>query len=187
MKMFQNIDSATTRSSEDLWTEICSCLPAANQQEDSSSTFSDSFMGFCAETESESYSSSEHQYENQDGTVQNCIKPWAPLKDSEMYLASLERKLRKIKGMSQEVTAKDMLYTLAQAKKECWDRLLQELSEPEVYVEGQECDESTLEHFKRWLQPDKVAVSTEEVQCLIPRELNTEKQETEEESAAAEQ
>ncbi|XP_030070897.1 coiled-coil domain-containing protein 32 [Microcaecilia unicolor] len=187
MKMFQNIDSSTSRSSEDLWTEVCSYLPIADQQEDSSDAFSDSFMGFCVERECQSYLSTERQHEKQDGAFQNCIKPWAPLKDSEMYLASLERKLRKIKGISQEVTSKDMLYTLAQAKKECWHRLLQETSEPEVYVEGQECDESTLEHFKRWLQPDKVAISTEEMQCLIPQELSTERLETEEESAAAEQ
>lgn len=29
---------------------------------------------------------------------------------------------------------------------------------------------STLEQLKRWLQPDKVAVSTEEVQLLLPPE-----------------
>ena len=46
---------------------------------------------------------------------------------------------------------------------------------------------STLEHLKRWLQPDKVAISTEEVQCLIPPESQPEKQETEEEPPAAEQ
>ncbi|XP_069601399.1 coiled-coil domain-containing protein 32-like [Ranitomeya imitator] len=29
---------------------------------------------------------------------------------------------------------------------------------------------SKLEHLKRWLQPEKVAISAEEVQCLIPGE-----------------
>lgn len=46
---------------------------------------------------------------------------------------------------------------------------------------------STLEHLKRWLQPDKVAINTEEVQYLIPPESQPEKQETEEEPPAAEQ
>ncbi|XP_029454416.1 coiled-coil domain-containing protein 32 isoform X2 [Rhinatrema bivittatum] len=141
MKMFQDFDSATTRSSQDLWTEICPCLPTAGQQDDCRDAFSDSFMGSCAHRESQSSSSSEHQYDQKDGAFQDCVKPWAPLKDSEVYLASLEGKLRRIKGMSQEVTSKDMLRTLAQAKKECWDRFLQETFESEVYLEGQECDE----------------------------------------------
>ncbi|KFP75249.1 Uncharacterized protein C15orf57, partial [Apaloderma vittatum] len=118
---------------------------------------------------------------------QTSLKPWAPLSDSEVYLASLERRLRRIKGLSQEVTSKDMLRTLSQAKKECWDRFLQEKFESELYVEGHDSDESTLEHLKRWLQPDKVAISTEEVQYLIPPDPQPEKQEAEEEPPAAEQ
>ncbi|KFZ51580.1 Uncharacterized protein C15orf57, partial [Antrostomus carolinensis] len=98
-----------------------------------------------------------------------------------------ERRLMRIKGLSQEVTSKEMLRTLSQAKKECWDRFLQEKFESEFYVEGHDSDESTLEHLKRWLQPDKVAINTEEVQCLIPPEPQPEKQETEEEPPAAEQ
>lgn len=46
---------------------------------------------------------------------------------------------------------------------------------------------STLEHLKRWLQPDKVAISSEEMQYLIPLEAHMEKQESEEESMAVEQ
>ncbi|XP_009865617.1 PREDICTED: uncharacterized protein C15orf57 homolog, partial [Apaloderma vittatum] len=122
-----------------------------------------------------------------EGSFQTSLKPWAPLSDSEVYLASLERRLRRIKGLSQEVTSKDMLRTLSQAKKECWDRFLQEKFESELYVEGHDSDESTLEHLKRWLQPDKVAISTEEVQYLIPPDPQPEKQEAEEEPPAAEQ
>lgn len=47
----------------------------------------------------------------------------------------------RIKGLSQEVTSKDMLHTLAQAKKECWDRFLQEKSESDFYMDGTEPDE----------------------------------------------
>lgn len=46
---------------------------------------------------------------------------------------------------------------------------------------------STLEHLKRWLQPDRVAISTEEVQYLIPLEGQVENHEPEEESMAIEQ
>ncbi|NXR08140.1 CCD32 protein, partial [Semnornis frantzii] len=98
-----------------------------------------------------------------------------------------ERRLMRIKGLTEEVTSKDMLHTLSQAKKECWDRFLQEKFESEFYLEGHDTDESTLEHLKRWLQPDKVAISSEEVQCLIPPEPQPEKQEPQEEPPAAEQ
>ncbi|XP_009999763.1 PREDICTED: uncharacterized protein C15orf57 homolog [Chaetura pelagica] len=98
-----------------------------------------------------------------------------------------ERRLMRIKGLSQEVTSKEMLHTLSQAKKECWDRFLQEKFESEVFVEGNDSDESTLEHLRRWLQPDKVAISREEVQCLLPLEPQLEKPEMEEEPPAAEQ
>ncbi|TFK14988.1 alpha-actinin-1 [Platysternon megacephalum] len=179
MKMIENADSVVTRSSQDLWAEICSCLPDPDQQDDFSDAFTDSFT--------DSYISGESQDEEPGGSFQANLKPWAPLKDSEIYLASLERRLMRIKGLSQEVTSKDMLHTLAQAKKECWDRFLQEKFESEFYVEGHESEESTLEHLKRWLQPDKVAISTEEVQYLIPPESHIEKQETGEESPAAEQ
>ncbi|XP_008844987.1 coiled-coil domain-containing protein 32 isoform X2 [Nannospalax galili] len=107
--------------------------------------------------------------------------------DSFMDSHPEEKKLRRIKGLNEEVTSKDMLRTLAQAKKECWDRFLQEKLSSEFFVDGLDSDESTLEHFKRWLQPDKVAVSTEEVQFLIPPESQAEKPETGDKPAAAEQ
>ncbi|XP_074853092.1 coiled-coil domain-containing protein 32 isoform X2 [Carettochelys insculpta] len=179
MKMIESVDSIVTKSSQDLWAEICSCLPYPDQKEDSCDAFADSFTDF--------YICGERQDEEPNGSFQANPKPWAPLQDSEIYLASLERRLMRIKGLSQDVTSKDMLHTLAQAKKECWDRFLQEKFESEFYVEGHESEESTLEHLKRWLQPDKVAISTEEVQYLIPPESHTEKQETGEESPAAEQ
>ncbi|NXP25008.1 CCD32 protein, partial [Scytalopus superciliaris] len=174
MRMMESVDSAVPRSGEDLWAEICACLPDSERQ-DSGDAFTDSFMDCHT------------QGSGPEGPAQPSLKPWAPLSDSEVYLASLERRLMRIKGLSQEVTSKDMLRTLSQAKKECWDRLLQEKFDVECYVEGHDADESTLEHLKRWLQPDKVAISSEEVQCLIPPESQLEKQEAEEEPLAAEQ
>ncbi|NXX79990.1 CCD32 protein, partial [Urocolius indicus] len=178
MRMLENVDSVVARSSEDLWAEICALLPHPDQK-DASDAFTDSFA--------DCYVAGESQGSASGGSSQATAKPWAPLNDSEVYLASLERRLLRIKGLSQEVTSKEMLRTLSQAKKECWDRFLQEKFESELYVEGHDSDESTLEHLKRWLQPDKVAISTEEVQCLIPPEPQPEKQEAEEEPPAAEQ
>ncbi|XP_042737958.1 coiled-coil domain-containing protein 32 isoform X1 [Lagopus leucura] len=176
MRTIESINSMVIRPSEDLWAEICSCLPHPDQK-DASEAFTDSFL--------DSYKNGGSQ--GNGVPSQPNPKPWAPLNDSEVYLASLERKLMRIKGLSEEVTSKDMLRTLSQAKKECWDRFLQEKFESEIYIEGHESDESTLEHLKRWLQPDKVAINTEEVQYLIPPESQVEKQETEEEHPAAEQ
>ncbi|XP_065542181.1 coiled-coil domain-containing protein 32 [Lathamus discolor] len=177
MRMIESVDSVVARSGDDLWAEICSCLPHP-EQKDASEAFTDSFM--------DSYPNGGGQGSGSSGSSQTNLRPWAPLHDSEVYLASLERRLMRIKGLSQEVTSKDMLHTLSQAKKEYWDRFLQEKFESEFYVEGHDSDESTLEHLKRWLQPDKVAINTEEVQYLIPPEPQPEK-ESEEDPPAAEQ
>ncbi|XP_007538122.1 coiled-coil domain-containing protein 32 [Erinaceus europaeus] len=179
MKMFESVDSTPPKSGLDLWAEICSCLPNPNQEDGASNAFSDSFMDSNPPTAGQS--------EVSDFVVQPATKPWAPLQDSEIYLASLEKKLKRIKGLNQEVTSKDMLRTLAQAKKECWDRFLQEKLASEFFMDGLDSDESTLEHFKRWLQPDKVAISTEEIQYLIPPESQVEKLVAEDEPTAAEQ
>lgn len=56
------------------------------------------------------------------------------------FSLSSERKLQKIKGQTHEVTSKEMLHSLGQAKKECWDRFLQETFEPEAYVETSDVD-----------------------------------------------
>uniref|UniRef100_A0A2K5F6L7 Coiled-coil domain containing 32 n=1 Tax=Aotus nancymaae TaxID=37293 RepID=A0A2K5F6L7_AOTNA len=133
MKMFESADSTATRSGQDLWAEICSCLPNPEQEDGANNAFSDSFVDSCPEGEC--------QREVADFAVQTAVKPWAPLQDSEVYLASLEKKLRRIKGLNQEVTSKDMLRTLAQAKKECWDRFLQEKLASEFFVDGLDSDE----------------------------------------------
>lgn len=179
--MFESLDSSAAKSGRDLWAEICSCLPSPAQEDVANNAFSDSFMDSQPAGEGEGHTGAA------DSAVQPSGKPWAPLHDSEVYLASLEKKLRRIKGLNEEVTSKDMLRTLAQAKKECWDRFLQEKLASEFFVDGLDSDESTLEHFKRWLQPDKVAISAEEVQFLIPPESQTEKPEAESKPAAGEQ
>ncbi|XP_041430215.1 uncharacterized protein LOC494726 isoform X1 [Xenopus laevis] len=183
MKMIDNIECNGSLSGQDIWAEICPC-PTGAQTSHVTEAFSDSFL--CSPPEG-----------NTDRELQDCNemeidclcpnqKPWAPLQDSEVYLASLERKLQKIKGHSREMTSKEMLHSLGQAKKESWDRFLQENLEPEPYVEDCEVDSSSLEHLRRWLQPEKVAINTEEVQHLIPAESLTEKAENDQDSASAE-
>ncbi|XP_075049104.1 coiled-coil domain-containing protein 32 isoform X1 [Mixophyes fleayi] len=180
MRMIESIDSGTTVSSQDMWADICPCAPDI-QEMNLSETFSDSFL--CPSNGiNQDLSTCEAEHDPLCCTQ----KPWSPLQDSEVYLASLERRLQKIKGRSCEVTSKDMLLSLGQAKKECWDRFLQETFEPEAYVGTSEVDSSTLEHLKRWLQPEKVAISAEEVQCLIPGESPPVNAENEQDSATGE-
>ncbi|NXD83639.1 CCD32 protein, partial [Halcyon senegalensis] len=181
MRTIESVDPAGSRSGAELWAAICP-RPPPPEQRDPGQAFADSFTDPPAGGGSRGGRAG-----GSDGASRSEPKPWAPLHDSALYLAALERRLMRIKGLSQEVTSKDMLRTLSQAKKECWDRFLQEKFESELYIEGHDADESTLEHLKRWLQPDKVAISTEEVQLLIPPEPQPEKQESEEEPPAAEQ
>lgn len=76
MRMIESVDSAVPRSSEDLWAEICSCLPHPEHKE-AGDAFTDSFMDSYAEGSGSG------------GSSQPALKPWAPLNDSEVYLASL--------------------------------------------------------------------------------------------------
>ncbi|XP_056402830.1 coiled-coil domain-containing protein 32 [Hyla sarda] len=174
MRMIESLDSADMVSSSDMWAEICPSAPDV-LDENPSDCFTDSFL--CP-----------HPSEiPQNGAASYSPKPWAPLQDSEMYLATLERKLQKIKGQTCEVTSKDMLLSLGKAKKECWDRFLQESSETEAYIDTGDLDNSTLEHLKRWLQPEKVAINAEEVQYLIPGESPPVSGDSEQDSSSVEQ
>lgn len=74
--MIESVDSAVTRSGEDLWAEICSCLPRP-EHKDAGDAFTDSFLDSYAEGSGPG------------GSSQPALKPWAPLNDSEVYLASL--------------------------------------------------------------------------------------------------
>lgn len=80
MRMMESVDSVVARSSEDLWAEICSCLPRP-EQKDATDAFTDSFM--------DSYAEGGSQGRGSDASSQTAVKPWAPLNDSEVYLASL--------------------------------------------------------------------------------------------------
>ncbi|CAL8295925.1 unnamed protein product [Arctogadus glacialis] len=141
------------RSSGDLWSDICSTLPevkdeVANQEENT--LFTDSFKP-ASPVNGES-----------NGRTTN----WQPMDDSEIYIASLENRLKRLKGLSSDVTSRDMLKSLSQAKKECWDRFLHDTQTSEIFQSG-DLDEGAMEHLKRWLIPEKVAISAEELEYLL--------------------
>ena len=47
-----------------------------------------------------------------------------------------ENRLKKIKGQTSDVTSRDMLRSLTQAKKECWDRFLHDAQTSELFQSG---------------------------------------------------
>ncbi|CAL1575099.1 unnamed protein product [Knipowitschia caucasica] len=152
--MLDDFEDGSVKSSGELWSEICSTLPPQSQNqteahaEDAKLDFGDSF---------------------QPGHTHRTCPPeskWEPMEDSEMYIASLENRLKRVKGQSSDVTSRDMLRSLSQAKKECWDRFLHDSQTSELF-QGGDLDDGALEHFKRWLVPEKVAISAEELEYLL--------------------
>ncbi|KAM3595325.1 uncharacterized protein V6R79_021723 [Siganus canaliculatus] len=163
--MIDDFEGQEVRSSGELWSEICSNLPDGQVEAapENNSEFKDSFQPETQQVNGQS-----------NGThTSSCSAKWEPMEDSEIYIASLENRLKKLKGQSNDVTSRDMLRSLSQAKKECWDRFLHDTQTSELF-QGGDMDESALEHFKRWLIPEKVAISAEELEYLLRPSQNQE-------------
>ncbi|XP_013869613.1 coiled-coil domain-containing protein 32 [Austrofundulus limnaeus] len=160
--MIDDFENQEVRSSGELWSEICSSLPEVRSEtapEQNPDDFTDSFRP----------GTQRQGLQGKNGPVNGTSSPrttWEPMEDSEVYIASLENRLKKIKGQSSTVTSRDMLLSLSQAKKECWDRFLHDAQTSELF-QGGDMDESALEHLKRWLIPEKVAISAEELEYLL--------------------
>lgn len=166
--MVDDFEGQEVRSSGELWSEICSSLPEvqAGGALENNTQFKDSFQP-AAQVGVQVNGQS-----NGTNTSSSSAK-WEPMEDSEIYIASLENRLKKLKGQSSDVTSRDMLRSLSQAKKECWDRFLHDAQTSELF-QGGDMDESALEHFKRWLIPEKVAISAEELEYLLRPSQNKE-------------
>ncbi|KAF7660236.1 hypothetical protein LDENG_00285680 [Lucifuga dentata] len=166
--MIDDFERQELRSSGELWSQICSDLPGLQGETspETSSEFKDSFQPVAQQ----GLRANGHSHGTSTGSLS---AGWEPMEDSEIYIASLENRLKKLKGQSGDVTSKEMLRSLAQAKKECWDRFLHDAQTSELF-QGSNMDESTLEHFKRWLVPEKVAISAEELEYLLRPSHNKE-------------
>ncbi|XP_026159211.1 coiled-coil domain-containing protein 32 [Mastacembelus armatus] len=160
-RMTDDFESQEVRSSGELWSEICSSLPEvqAHPAPENNTKFKDSFQ-----PEAEVGLQVNVQSNGKNTSLPSA--KWEPMEDSEVYIASLENRLKKLKGQTSDVTSRDMLRSLSQAKKECWDRFLHDVQTSELF-QGGDMDESALEHFKRWLIPEKVAISAEELEYLL--------------------
>ncbi|XP_029900083.1 coiled-coil domain-containing protein 32 [Myripristis murdjan] len=166
--MIDEFEHQEVRTSGELWTEICSGLPQVQEEaaQENKPQFTDSFQP-AAQVGVQSNGQS-------NGTsAGSSSAKWEPMEDSEIYIASLENRLKKLKGQSGDVTSREMLRSLSQAKKECWDRFLHDVQTSELF-QGSDMDESALEHFKRWLIPEKVAISAEELEYLLRPSQNKE-------------
>lgn len=155
--MIDDFEGHEVRSSGELWSEICSSLPQVQTETspENNTEFNDSFQPGTAQVNGPSSTCSS-----------SSSATWEPMEDSEIYIAALENRLKKLKGQSSDVTSRDMLRSLSQAKKECWDRFLHDAQTSELF-QGGDMDDSALEHFKRWLIPEKVAISAEELEYLL--------------------
>lgn len=71
--MIEDSESTANRSSEDLWSEICSSLPEPEEPGPNDGQFTDSFQ-----PPSQSC-----------GSSITTFSPWEPMEDSEVYIASL--------------------------------------------------------------------------------------------------
>lgn len=166
--MIDDFENQEVRSSGELWSEICSSLPEVQggATQENNTQFKDSFQP-AAEVGV--------HFSGQSNGTSTCSSSakWEPMEDSEIYIASLENRLKKLKGQSSDVTSREMLRSLSQAKKECWDRFLHDVHTSELF-QGSDMDESALEHFKRWLIPEKVAISAEELEYLLRPSQNKE-------------
>lgn len=170
--MSDAFDCQEVRSSGELWTEICSTLPGQQagdvpeEERNNNIEFNDSFQPAApvpVQLNGHTHGTS----------ITSSTAKWEPMEDSEIYIASLENRLKKLKGQTSDVTSRDMLRSLSQAKKECWDRFLHDAQTSELF-QGGDLDESALEHFKRWLIPEKVAISAEELEYLLRPSHNNE-------------
>ncbi|XP_058472175.1 coiled-coil domain-containing protein 32 isoform X2 [Solea solea] len=167
--MTDDFERQDARSSGELWTEICSSLPEAVPE--NNTEFRDSFQPTeQVEVVVSGQNNGTHISSSSDDK-------WEPMEDSEIYIASLENRLKKLKGQTSDVTSRDMLRSLSQAKKECWDRFLHDAQTSELF-QGGDLDDSALEHFKRWLIPEKVAISAEELEYLLRPSQNKDLAET---------
>ncbi|KAJ7989296.1 hypothetical protein DPEC_G00318010 [Dallia pectoralis] len=163
-KMIDDFGSQEARSSIELWSEICSSLPDVQVHGDAgpepggdATLFTDSFQPTHVSNGLQLHGTSIN-------SSSRCT--WEPMEDSDVYIASLENRLKRIKGQSSEVTSREMLRSLSQAKKECWDRFIHDAQSSELFQES-DLDQSALEHLKRWLVPEKVAISAEELEYLL--------------------
>uniref|UniRef100_A0A672KKF6 Uncharacterized protein n=1 Tax=Sinocyclocheilus grahami TaxID=75366 RepID=A0A672KKF6_SINGR len=144
--MIDDFESHAVRSTGDLWSEVCSSLPEPQEQD--GGQFTDSFEP-----------SSPGNPQTNSPRAFFC--PWEPMADSEVYIASLENRLKRIKGQSNEVTSREMLRSLSQLFGLC------------VIIRScLSC--SALEQFKRWLSPERVAINAEELEYLLLPTQNSE-------------
>lgn len=58
--------------------------------------------------------------------------------------------MKRIKGQSNEVTSREMLRSLSQAKKECWDRFLHDPQTSELFQEGDLDQRQVQNSFLMW-------------------------------------
>lgn len=101
------------------------------------------------------------------------FSPTDELPDTQDYVASLESKLAKLKGRGREVTAREMLSVLEDARQDHTARLIScsnDLApEATAYLPGEDCSDAPIHstYLKKRLFPERQALTQEELKYLL--------------------
>uniref|UniRef100_A0A023G9Q8 Uncharacterized protein n=1 Tax=Amblyomma triste TaxID=251400 RepID=A0A023G9Q8_AMBTT len=102
------------------------------------------------------------------------FNPPGAIPDTEHYVATLESKLARLKGRTRDVTAREMLSVLGEARQDHTGRLI--ASEPAsaapqatAYLPGDDCSDAPVHasYIERRLFPERQALTQEELKFLL--------------------
>lgn len=108
-------------------------------------------------------------------TFDDDFSPRGAMPDTDHYVASLESKLARLKGRSRDVTAREMLAVLGEARHDHTGRLIASDPVPpaplqaEGYLTENDYSDAPVHatYLERRLFPERQALTQEELKCLL--------------------
>ncbi|KAH9376190.1 coiled-coil domain-containing protein 32-like [Haemaphysalis longicornis] len=108
-------------------------------------------------------------------TFDDDFSPGGAMPDTDHYVASLESKLARLKGRSRDVTAREMLAVLGEARHDHTGRLIASdpapsaPSQAEGYLTGNDYSDAPVHatYLERRLFPERQALTQEELKYLL--------------------
>lgn len=133
-----------------------------------------SFASMASTSEPWGSASSSTAVNSSDQTFEDNFSPARAIPDTEHYVAALESKLARLKGRNRNVTAREMLAVLGEARHDHTGRLITSdpvPAAPEVvasYVLGDDSDAPVhATYLERRLFPERQALTQEELRHLL--------------------
>lgn len=100
------------------------------------------------------------------GSVDTSVN-FIPLPDSDHYLQKLESKLTKVKGLNKDLTSKEMISVLQNARDDFMSHLISGSMNQMSFSEDDVEKEVSTSYLERKLFPEKSGVTYEELQHLL--------------------